>query len=93
MGQDELPGQDVGQDEKTVACGQNEPCGAHPWESKTLWVSLIVAVAPLFPPAQAFIIANPTAVAGAVGAVFAALRLWTGRKGAAEAGKKIVLKK
>jgi hypothetical protein len=79
----------MGQDEQPC---QDETCdGAAPWESKTLWVSLIVAVAPLFPPAQAFIVANPTAVAGAVGAVFAALRLWSGRKGASNAGKKIVL--
>lgn len=46
-----------------------------PWESKTMWVSLIVAMAPFFPPAQAVMIANPEAASAIVGAIFAALRL------------------
>lgn len=48
-----------------------------PWQSKTLWVSLIVAVAPLFPPVQAVLATNPELAGIAVGAVFSVLRLFT----------------
>lgn len=51
-----------------------------PWQSKTLWVSLIVALAPLLPPVQAVLIANPTLVTSAVACVFAALRLMSSQK-------------
>jgi hypothetical protein len=47
------------------------------WTSKTLWCSLIVAVAPLFPPLQAVIVANPEITSLAVGGLFAILRLFT----------------
>lgn len=50
-----------------------------PWQSKTLWASFIVAAAPFFPPAQAVIVANPELVATAVGALFALLRLLSGK--------------
>lgn len=46
-------------------------------KSKTLWVSLIVAIAPLFPVVQDIVSKNPEAVAGIVGAVFAILRITT----------------
>jgi hypothetical protein len=48
-----------------------------PWMSKTLWVALIMAVAPLFPPIGVFVAANPATVSLVVGAVFAGLRLIT----------------
>ena len=51
-----------------------------PWQSKTLWAGVFVALAPLFPPVGAFVAANP-AVAGAVaGAITAALRFITDKK-------------
>ena len=50
-----------------------------PWESKTLWISLIMALAPLCPPVQAVIVANPELVAIAVSAVFAGLRLMSSK--------------
>jgi hypothetical protein len=46
-----------------------------PWLSKTLWIALVTAAVPLFPPAAAVVAANPAAVGAAVGLVFAGLRL------------------
>lgn len=48
-----------------------------PWESKTLWVSAIVALAPLYPPIGALVAANPEWISMAVGAIFAGLRMIT----------------
>lgn len=48
-----------------------------PWQSKTLWVSLVVAIVPFFPPAQALILANPEVVSIALGGIFSVLRLAT----------------
>ena len=56
-----------------------------PWQSKTLWIGLVVAIAPFFPPAQAVLIANPELVGMFVGALFAGLRVVS--------EKKLVLKK
>ena len=50
------------------------------WKSKTLWASLIVAAAPLFPPAQVLIAANPDIALGIVSALFAFLRMLNGKK-------------
>ena len=46
-------------------------------KSKTLWVSLIVALAPLFPAVRELIAANPEAVSALVGFIFGVLRLTT----------------
>lgn len=46
-------------------------------KSKTLWVSLIVALAPLFPQVRDLVAKNPEAVASVVGAIFAVLRIST----------------
>lgn len=51
-----------------------------PWKSKTLWVSAIMAVAPLFPPVAAVVAAQPEAVSTAVGVIFFILRLVTDTK-------------
>ena len=55
----------------------DEILGKKPWLSKTLWVSLIFAIAPFVPPISAFIAAYPSAVGVAVSGVFAALRFMT----------------
>ena len=64
------------------------------WASKTLWMSLIVAVAPFFPPAQAVLIANPEITYVVVGGIFAVLRVISGKKVPmlGESGKAIKLK-
>jgi len=51
-----------------------------PWESKQLWVSLIVAVAGFIPPAREWIAGNPEAFSAALGLVFTGLRLVTDSK-------------
>lgn len=43
--------------------------------SKTFWVSVVMAVAPLFPAVSAFISASPEMFAMIMGGVFSALRL------------------
>lgn len=48
-----------------------------PWYSKTLWVSLICAVAPFIPTVGTVIAANPEAVGVVVGVVFTFLRITT----------------
>lgn len=49
-----------------------------PWESKTLWVSAITAIAPLVaPPLSDWIKASPEMFAGGLGLIFTALRLMT----------------
>jgi hypothetical protein len=48
-----------------------------PWFSKTLWCSVIIAVAPFIPPVQAVIVAHPEIVSVAVGGLFALLRVVT----------------
>ncbi len=48
------------------------------WQSKTLWASALVAVVPLvFPPAGAFVAANPKVVTAFLGVVFGLLRVAT----------------
>ena len=51
-----------------------------PWLSKTVWISVIVALAPLFPPVAAVVATNPEMISFAVGAVFAAIRLISSQK-------------
>lgn len=51
-----------------------------PWESKTLWVSLISAVAAFFPPVQEWITAHAEVFAMGLSGLFAALRLMSGGK-------------
>lgn len=48
-----------------------------PWESKTVWVALVVAIIPFIPGASALISANPDVVGVTLGVVFAALRMIT----------------
>lgn len=50
------------------------------WQSKTLWVSAVVAGASFVPAVQAVAIANPEIVGLALGGVFALLRIITGGK-------------
>lgn len=46
-------------------------------KSKTLWVSLFMALAPLFPSVQEFITANPSVTGMVVGSIFGLLRIKT----------------
>lgn len=48
-----------------------------PWESKTNWAALIIAVAAFFPPAAQFIAENPQVCSMVVGALMVGLRLIT----------------
>jgi hypothetical protein len=50
------------------------------WASKTLWASVVVAVAPFVPVVGPFIAANPEAASAVVAVVFAALRLFSDSK-------------
>jgi hypothetical protein len=50
------------------------------WQSKTLWIGLLTAVAPFWPPAAVWIAANPAIFSAAVGAVFSGLRLVSNQK-------------
>lgn len=45
-----------------------------PWQSKTNWVALIVAVSAFIPNIQKLIVENPEAFSMAIGGVFALLR-------------------
>lgn len=44
------------------------------WKSKTLWVSLILAIAAFFPVVRDFVAANPVVFEVVVAGVFAVLR-------------------
>jgi hypothetical protein len=46
-----------------------------PWQSKTVWASLVVAVAAFFPAVQTVIVANPEITGVVLGGVFGVLRL------------------
>lgn len=46
-----------------------------PWQSKTLWIALIMAIAAFIPPVQVWIAAYPGYFTMVTGALFAALRL------------------
>lgn len=59
--------------------GAPESDTTKPWKSKTLWASLLVAAAPLFPPAQALIASNPDIALGIIGSIFALLRMLNGK--------------
>jgi xanthine/uracil permease len=47
------------------------------WKSKTLWASLVVAVAAFFPSVQALVASNPEIVGTGLALVFGVLRLVT----------------
>lgn len=47
------------------------------WQSKTLWVGLIAAIVPFFPPAAAVIAANPEVTGLVLSAIFSGLRMIT----------------
>lgn len=51
-----------------------------PWESKTYWVGVIMAVLAAFPNIQAFVSAHPMIVSEGVVLVFAVLRTVTSGK-------------
>lgn len=44
-------------------------------KSKTIWVSIFVALSGFFPPLQALIVANPEIASSAIGALFGILRV------------------
>jgi len=51
-----------------------------PWQSKTNWVALLIAVASFFPQVQALIISNPEGFGVLISGVFTALRFVTKNK-------------
>jgi hypothetical protein len=48
-----------------------------PWLSKTIWMSVLTALASLYPPAHEWIADNPVIFSWAIGGVFAGLRVIT----------------
>ena len=48
-----------------------------PWESRTNWIGIIIALSALFPQVQAVIAANPELVVQALSAIFIGLRFIT----------------
>lgn len=48
-----------------------------PWQSKTLWLSALTAIAPLFPTANDFITSSPGTFGAILGVAFFVLRLVT----------------
>ena len=50
------------------------------FKSKTFWVSLLVALAPIVPGLREWITVNPESFSAIIGAVFAGLRLITNSK-------------
>ena len=46
-------------------------------KSKTLWVALAMAIAPIFPEVQDLIVNNPEIIGAIVGSIFAALRVFS----------------
>lgn len=51
-----------------------------PLQSKTIWTSVLIAVAGFFPPIQAIVIANPEIASIAVGGLFSISRLFQKKK-------------
>lgn len=51
-----------------------------PWESKTLWVAALTALAPLYPPVGIFVAANPEMVSAGIGVLFGLLRFVSSKK-------------
>lgn len=45
-----------------------------PWESKTNWVGVVVAIAPFFPGVSEYVASNPDVVVQGLGFLFVALR-------------------
>lgn len=50
------------------------------WQSKTMWVALLMAIVPAFPPAAALVAANPELTSVLAGLVVAGLRLVSSKK-------------
>lgn len=48
-----------------------------PWQSKTTWAALVIAVTAFFPSAAAWIAEHPTEYGLAIGFIFTALRFIT----------------
>lgn len=48
-----------------------------PWQSKTIWAAIVVAVLPLFPSVSQMVSSNPELVSIVLGGLFSALRLIT----------------
>lgn len=46
-----------------------------PWQSKTLWISVVVALLPLVPSVSQLVATNPELVSMCLGALFGVLRL------------------
>jgi len=46
-----------------------------PWQSKTIWVSVVVALLPLFPAVSHLVSDHPELVSLVLGGLFAALRM------------------
>lgn len=51
--------------------------GKSVWKSKTIWVSILIAVAPLYPPLGAFVSESPAIASFVVSTIFGVLRLVT----------------
>ncbi len=45
------------------------------YQSKTVWIGLLTALLPLYPPAAAWVALHPELFSAAVGALFSGLRL------------------
>lgn len=55
------------------------PDSKKPWESKTVWVGAIMAVAAFVPPVQAVIVANPALAGSLAGGIMMLLRRFSDR--------------
>lgn len=64
-----------------------------PWQSKTIWASLIVAIAAFFPPISAWISQNPEMFATVLTALFVAIRFITNGKIVISDDNKMILPK
>lgn len=51
-----------------------------PWQSKTMWTALIMALAPLIPPVGAFVSTNPALAGLLAGGITAGLRMLSSSK-------------
>lgn len=64
-------------EQETKPTTTTEEQAKKPWQSKTNWIALIIAIAAFFPQVQAAIAANPDMFAMAMSGVFIGLRLIT----------------
>lgn len=51
-----------------------EPVVKKPWQSKTVWLGIVVAILPLFPSISMLVSSNPEAVSMMLGGLFTVLR-------------------